>query len=238
MAQGWEFDERDTWEPVVPDTWQVPEGTSQPLESHAPQETSAGWTDAARSDEEWADAADWGMREEARVPYLETVAAGYLGEEPLTTATTRGVRTGARTQAEPKVTTAPDAMRLARQTLTGLRRLRELTTYALQEAAQRQVTGLPARVALRSQEMLAAALADARAWGLEATRPGRVEAQRRLQQRLDSVLDQLTPRLAEQVAARVVADAVPVIVDRLRAEGRTTDRSTVDEVAAAPRRRR
>jgi hypothetical protein len=52
------------------------------------------------------------------------------------------------------------------------------------------------------------------------------------------LLDQLTPRLAEQVAARIVADAVPVIVNKIRSEDPIADRSTLDEVAAAPRRRR
>src|SRR5688572_17650556 len=87
-VRGWGFDDTDTWEPVVPDTWQVPVDTEEATAEPGPNQ-SAVWTDAARTDEEWADAADWdgaregaarpGLAEAARVPYLEAVAAGYLG---------------------------------------------------------------------------------------------------------------------------------------------------------------
>ncbi len=245
MAQGWEFDETDTWEPVVPDTWSVPtDAPEQPQPSHQP---SAGWTDAARTDEEWVDAADWGMREEARVPFLESVAAGYLGEEPISAGSGRAAGNGVRTQARDQGTAGPDARELAKDAVANLR---AAGRRMLADQAKRPVTGLPARLALRSQDALAAAIDDARARSQEAARHGRAEAERLMRRGLGQAMrwaqdraitplvERLTPRLAEQVAARIMADAVPVIVERLHADEHVTDRSTLDEVAAAPRRRR
>lgn len=244
MAQGWEFDETDTWEPVVPDTWAVP--TDTPEQQRTPEQPNAGWTDAARTEEEWVDAADWGLREEARVPYLEAVAAGYLGEEPLAGAG-RAAGAAARTQATEQATAAPAARQVAKDAVAGLR---AVGRRMLVDQAKRPLTGLPARIALRSQDRFAAAMTDARARGQEAARLGRAEAERLVRQGVDQAIrwaqdraitplvEHLTPRLAEQVAARIVADAVPAIVERVHAEEHVADRSTLDEVAAAPRRRR
>src|SRR5262245_30802205 len=82
-AHAWEFDESNAWEPVVPDTWELPTDRQSAEPVGRPSESSAGWSDAARSEEEWVDAArQQGVGptvadRSARVPYLEAVAAQY-----------------------------------------------------------------------------------------------------------------------------------------------------------------
>lgn len=108
-AHAWEFDEADSWEPVVPDTWELPADRQTSERTDSPG-TSAGWSDAARSEDEWVDAArhsgaaepeqvvaqpsptphatspaENATADAGRVPYLEAVAAQYLGDEPVPT---------------------------------------------------------------------------------------------------------------------------------------------------------
>jgi hypothetical protein len=57
----WELDGADSWEPIVPETWAVPpDAEPAASEPFADDTGSAGWSDAARSDEEWVDAARHG----------------------------------------------------------------------------------------------------------------------------------------------------------------------------------
>src|SRR5690242_18333933 len=64
-AHGWELDDADSWEPVVPDTWDPPSDVDA---EQAEQDGAAAWTDAARTEKEWADAARVAPGEQAPYP--------------------------------------------------------------------------------------------------------------------------------------------------------------------------
>ncbi len=271
-AHAWEFDEADSWEPVVPDTWELPADRQESEPTDSPG-ISAGWSDAARSEDEWVDAARHAGAAEpeqvatqqspspqtaspavnatadaGRVPYLEAVAAQYLGDEPVPTRPPRPPATAAPEPAAPEAAgpeaepRGPSAVRLALGLATmAAQRLRggvpagdgfvtgvglaQETALGLRELGRR-VLGPASRVAagtVKGAAMLPVA-------GMP------VRAALRVQDRLASAVSDARARGQETIEAGR-ADADRVLRDRLnRGMQWATDRAVIPIVdQLAPR---
>lgn len=201
-AHGWEVDEDASWEAVVPDTWDPPASAAGapggehgpaegPSEEYGPSESDetdesdlddAPWSDAARSEPEWA---GFAMADETvRSPDRAARPAGPAGEDQ----PDRDQREAQAPQARMTLglaTTAAQRMRggvpagdglvtnvgLLRETMTGLVTLGErvlgpatriaagamkgAVSGAARTAATLPVAGAPVRAAMRSRDMLA-----------------------------------------------------------------------------------
>jgi hypothetical protein len=231
-AHSWELDESDSWEPVVPDTWNAPVDTD---EAPAGADPAAGWTDAARTEQEWADAA-------STSPPDASAPTGQEGDQlqgPNPARMVLGLATMAAQRLRGGVPAGDGfvtGVGLLQETANGLRalgaRLLDPAAHAaastVQQAAAVPVAGVPVRVALRSGAKLAVLVIDARSEGRQTVSQGMADAQQWLrvglgsglrwasQQVLPYVVEAMSPRLVDQVVPRIVAGAVPAIREALR----------------------
>jgi hypothetical protein len=240
-AHSWELDESDSWEPVVPDTWTAPVDTD---EARGGVDSAAGWTDAARTEQEWADAASTSPQTASTPagPEDEQLQGPNPGRMVLGLATMAAQRLRGGVPAGDGFVTG---VGLLQETANGLRalgaRLLDPAAHAaastMQGAASVPVAGLPVRVALRSGAKLADLVTEARSQGRQTVSQGMADAEQWLRVGLGSslrwagqyvlpyVAEAMSPRLVEQVVPRIVAGAVPAIREALRA-GADAERST------------
>jgi hypothetical protein len=225
-AHAWEFDEADSWEPVVPETWEVPTDEEQ-TEPASVDADSAGWTDAARSEEEWIDAAHSRSGQAAGEP--GPPAENGTGPQPSPANPLRmalGLATMAAQRLRGGVPVGDGfviGVGLVLQTANGLREVgrwalgpaSRAANGALKGAAMLPVTGAPLRAAMRSERRIATAVDAARERGHETVELSRAEAEHLLRRGFGqtmgwtrkrvghSVVDHLAARVADHVAARI-----------------------------------
>jgi len=234
-AHGWELNDTDSWEPVVPDTWDPPTDIDA---ERVEQDGAAGWTDAARTEQEWADAARGAPGEAVRAPYPDSTGADQPEGEP--------------TQAPPSEVQGPNPARMAlglatmaaqrlrggvpagdgfvtgvgllQETANGLRALGQrlfdpaasAAAHTARQAASMPVAGVPVRAALRSGERLAGLLGDAREQGRQAVTRSLSEAEHMLRDGLGFGLrwagTRVLPHVVDSMSPRLAEQVVPRIV--------------------------
>jgi hypothetical protein len=223
------------------------------------EQPSAPWTDAARTEEEWVDAAhsegwtdaDWGGVEWADT---RAMASGTAPTEHAPDDADQTVPTPYLTSTEPP---GPNAVRLALGLATmAAQRLRGGVPVGdgfvtgiggtLKGAALLPLAGLPIRAAAGSRRRITAAVTSARARGHQTLEAGRADAEHLLtrgaertlhwarEHALPPLVDQLAPQLAEQVAPRLAAGSTtPADARDLPYTAELSDLSIEEHAAAA-----